>query len=396
MEKSKLEEILIYFNPVQLDSFIDSSYIDNASSIGRTLLINCEGKPITPNDKIEIALVFVEPAFGSGNEDIEGSYQPIREELYNLKKVSSSLKIADFGNLRQGKNSSENLFILQEVCSLLFQMKINVLIIGASQALTIAPFRSVKEFENDINLVHIDSAIDLITGDDSEREDAYLNEIIGKDASHLYNIACIGHQSYFVDQKQLNRLSELYFEHFRLGVVRNNLEEIEPVLRDADLVSFDMGAIKASDAPGVKKNSPNGFFADEACRLARYAGISDRVRSFGIFETDTSLDINRRTSKLVTQMVWYYMEGYINRKHEYPQSTLDDCIKYIVEIDEIEIPIVFYKSNKTKRWWIEINNQPEGSDNKVSVIASCSETDYFKACNNEIPDKWWTNFKKLR
>jgi arginase family enzyme len=396
MVKDKLEEILIYFDPVQLDSFNDRSYKGDPSSIGRSILINCDDKPITPSDKIEIALIIVDQINGNEEGCTVAFYQAIREEIYKLKKVSSALKIADFGNLKTGKNRSETLFILQEVCSLLFQMKINVLIIGASQPLTIAPFRSIKEFENDINLVHIDSKIDLTTPDEPRSEEAYLNEIIENDASHLYNISCIGHQSYFVDQKQLNRLSELYFEHFRLGTVRNNLEEIEPVIRDADLVSFDMGAIKAADAPAVKNNSPNGFFSDEACRLARYAGISDRVRSFGIFELDTTLDISGRTSKLAAQMVWYYMEGFINRKHEYPQTSLDDCIKYIVEIDEIEIPIVFYKSNKTKRWWIEINSLPESADNKVSVVSSCSETDYFKACNNEIPDKWWINFKKLR
>ena len=227
-------------------------------------------------------------------------------------------------------------------------------------------------------------------------DDPYLSQIIENDISHLYNITCLGHQAYFVDQKQINKLNELYFEHYRLGVVRNQLENVEPVLRDADLVSFDIGAIKACDAPARRDNSPNGFFSDEACQLTRYAGISDRVRSFGIYETDYRLDINHQTSKLVAQMVWYYMEGFINRKHEFPQTSLDDCIKYIVEIDEIEIPIVFYKSNKTQRWWIEVNNLPDSAGNKVNVIAACSEIDYFKACNNEIPDRWWINFKKLR
>jgi formiminoglutamase len=117
----------------------------------------------------------------------------------------------------------------------------------------------------------------------------------------------------------------------------------------------------------------------------------------GIFEMDYTFDVNNQTVKLIAQMIWYYLEGFVNRKHEFPQATLEDCIKYIVEIDEIEIPIVFYRSNKTQRWWMEINNLPEsmGGD-KVNVTVSCTETDYFKACNNEIPDRWWINFKKLR
>jgi formiminoglutamase len=395
MLKDKLDEILIYFNPVRLSDFDRLTYQDDLSSMGSTMLINLENKPLTPVDKFEVALLFVDSTF-QNKERGRRSYETIREELYHLKKVSSVLRVADLGNLKTGKNIGENLFILQEVCSLLYQMKVNVLIIGESQSLTIGQFRALKEFENDINLVHIDSKIDLATSSEEINEKSYLNELIEKDSTHLYNITCVGHQSYYVDQKQINRLNELYFEHYRLGLARENLEEIEPVIRDADIVSFDMGSIKAADAPAVRDNSPNGFFADEACRIARYAGISDRNRSFGIYETDIILDINCQTAKLVSQMVWYYLEGFINRKHEYPLSSFDDCIKYIVEIDEIEIPIVFYKSNKTKRWWIEINNLPENTDNRVSVIASCSETDYFKACNNEIPEKWWINFKKLR
>jgi arginase family enzyme len=389
MIKNKLDEIQIYFDPVKLSDFSDLSFKDDLSLMGNGMLINFENHPISSTDKFEAAIIFV-------NQTTTISYQPVREEFYKLKKVSPNLKIADFGNLKTGKNLSESLFVLQEVCTLLFHIKVNVIIIGSSQSLTIAPFRSIMEFENDINLVTIDSKIDLNIEGGPFDGVSYLNEIIENEATHLFNISCLGHQSYFVDQKQLNRLNELYFEHYRLGVIRDEIEASEPVLRDADLVSFDMGAIKAADAPAVKNNSPNGFFSDEACRMARYAGICDRLRSFGIFEVDMSLDINCQTSKLIAQMVWYYFEGFINRKHEYPQASFDDCIKYIVEIDEIEIPIVFYKSNKTNRWWIEINNLPENGGNRVGVIASCSENDYFKACNNEIPDKWWINFKKLR
>jgi len=396
MGKDKLEEVLNFFDPVQLASFTDLPYLNDKGSIGYSIISNSDLKPISSADRFEIALIFIDQFKPDNDGCVSKTPQILREEIYKLKKVSAGLRMADLGNLRTGKNLNETQFVLQEVCSLLFHLKANVVIIGGSQSLTSANFRALKEFENDINLVHIDSKIDLSIAEECYPDDSYLNQIIENDISHLYNISCIGHQSYFVDQKQINRLNELYFEHYRLGVVRDQIENVEPVLRDADLVSFDIGAVKACDAPARRDNSPNGFFSDEACRLARYAGISDRVRSFGIYEVDADLDINHQTSKLVAQMVWYYMEGFVNRKHEFPQASLDDCIKYIVEIDEIEIPIVFYKSNKTQRWWIEVNNLPESAGNEVSVIASCSESDYFKACNNEIPDKWWINFKKLR
>ena len=396
MVKRKLDEALIYFNPLNQSDFQDVSYRNDPASIGANAVINMAVKPITAADKFELAVVFV-PRWGcstSGQETIH--IQSIREEIYQLKKVSSNLRIADFGNLKTGKTQEETLFIVQEVCTLLFHLNINVIIFGESQSLTIAAMRSLKEFENNINIAHIDSRIDLSVDNDISSPEFYLNDIIEKELSHLYNISCIGYQSYFVDQKQLNRLSELYFENYRLGLVRENLETAEPLLRDADLISFDMSAIKTADAPGVQKSSPNGFFSDEACRLTRYAGISDRVKCLGIYGFNLDCDNNSQTSRLMAQMVWYYFEGFINRKHEYPNSSLDDCIKYVVEIDEIEIPIVFYKSNKTQRWWLEICNLPHSDEKKESIVVSCTETDYFRACNNEIPDKWWINFKKIR
>jgi formiminoglutamase len=396
MVKDKLEELLIYFDPVKRSSFADLSFLIDKGSLGSGIIINYDDKPITSTDRFELALVFVTDFLIENDAENIITTQVIREEIYKLKKLAVGLRMVDLGNLRSGRNLTESKFALQEACSILLQLKINIVIIGGSQSLTVANFRAIKEFENDINIVHIDSRIDLSVAEDYPADDAYLSQLIEQEGSHLYNISCVGHQAYFVDQKQINRLNELYFEHYRLGIVKDNLSNIEPVLRDADLISFDIGAVKACDAPARKNNSPNGFFSDEACQLARYAGISDRVRSFGIYETDARIDINNHTSKLVAQMVWYYIDGFLNRKHEFPLSSLDDCIKYIVEIDEIEIPIVFYKSNKTQRWWIEVKSLLEDVDNKVNVIAACSETDYFKACNNEIPERWWINFKKLR
>ncbi|HPB05475.1 MAG TPA: hypothetical protein PKX60_04490, partial [Prolixibacteraceae bacterium] len=228
MVKRKLDEALIYFNPLNQSDFQDVSYRNDPASIGANAVINMAVKPITAADKFELAVVFV-PRWGcstSGQETIH--IQSIREEIYQLKKVSSNLRIADFGNLKTGKTQEETLFIVQEVCTLLFHLNINVIIFGESQSLTIAAMRSLKEFENNINIAHIDSRIDLSVDNDISSPEFYLNDIIEKELSHLYNISCIGYQSYFVDQKQLNPLSELYFENYRLGLVRENLETAEP------------------------------------------------------------------------------------------------------------------------------------------------------------------------
>lgn len=396
MVKEKLAEIFNFFDPIELKNFENSSFLHDEASIGNGILMNSAINPLQPTARFEIAIIGVNHYINSDRMLSVNTPQIIREELYRLKKVSSGLRIADLGNLKTGININETLFALQEACALLFHIKVNVVIIGGSQLLTVGNFRAFKEFENNINLVHIDSKIDLASSPGSMNECNYLNMIIEQEASHLYNLACVGYQSYFVDPKQIKRLNEHYFEHYRLGVVRNQFEHIEPILRDADLVSLDISALRMSDAPAQTDGSPNGFYADEVCRLSRYAGLSDRVQSFGVFEVDAKLDNARQTSKLVAQIIWYYFEGYVNRKHDFPKALLTDYTKYEVQIDEIDFPIVFYKSNKSNRWWIEVQGSSNIEGKKETMVVACAESDYQSACMNEIPDRWWVNFKKLK
>ena len=395
MFRDKLEDLLHFFDPVQLKDFSDTSYLSDEGAMGNWLSVYHYGQ--TPSDfgKFEVALVFVGThGYSSGSFSFQ-TQQQIREQFYALRRFHSGLRVADLGNLKMGNTLQDAMFALQEVCSMLFSLKVNVLVIGGIQPLTLSVFSAFKAFENNINLVHIDSKIDLSVEKENIETKHYLSNLIFNEAAHVYNIACLGYQGYFVDQKQTNKLNELYFEHARLGDIRANFENVEPVIRDGDLVSFDIAAVRMNEAPGQADGSPNGFYADEACRLARYAGISDRVQQFGLYEIDARFDQNKQTVKLAAQILWHYLEGYINRKHDFPQASLSDCTKYNVQIDEIDFPIVFYNSKKSGRWWLEVKTVQNQEEQGDSVVVSCTYDDYLLACKNEIPDRWWINFKKL-
>lgn len=396
MVKEKLSEIFNFFDPVKLSDFGNSTFLNDEASLGNGLIINSVVNPIQIDARFEIAIVGINQYLDINQDRNVNTPQLIREELYRLKKFSSGLRIADMGNLRTGKNINETIFALQEVCALFFHLKINVIILGGSQLLTVGNFRALKEFENNISLVNIDSKIDLAVNNESVKECYYLNSIIEQEKAFVYNVSCLAYQSYFVDQKQLKILNESYFEHYRLGVIRDKFERVEPVLRDADLVSFDISAVRMSEAPGQIDGSPNGLYADEACRIARYAGISDKVKTFGLYGVYGQTDRGHQTTKLSAQIIWYYIDGYLNRKHDYPKASYKDYIKFEVQIDEIDFPIVFYKSEKSNRWWIEVQSVEDEEHSKNSVIVSCTEEDYMNSCKNEIPERWWINFKKLK
>jgi formiminoglutamase len=396
MVKDKLNEILNFFEPVLISSLDDSLHFDNPFSMGTSIAINKETAPLKPNDKFELALIgvcdFVSPSSCPSFE----SANLVRSQIYQLSPVAPKLRIADLGNLKQGKDQYDSLFALQEVCALLFEKKVHVIIIGGSQLYTIGQLRSFRDFENDLNLAIVDSKFDMGPKEPICDKNNFIGELIEKEAANIYNISLIGYQSYFVDHKKTDIFDKNHFDYHRLGEIRSKIEEMEPVLRDADLVSFDISSIRSCDAPGQENPSPNGLYAEEACALARYAGISDRNRSFAVYGFEPQHDNRNQTAKCIAQIIWYHIEGFHQRKHDYPIAKIENYTKYSVAIDEIDFPIVFYKSENSQRWWLEVANLEKSEEKNTKILVASTENDYKKACRNEIPERWWTNFKKLR
>lgn len=211
---------------------------------------------------------------------------------------------------------------------------------------------------------------------------------------HLGNFTNFGHQSYFLDQIDLKLINKLSFKTIRLGEIKPTIHLTEPVLRDADIVSIDMSSVKQSDAPGHAYPSPNGFTGDEICQIAKYAGLSDRVGTFGIYEINPSFDINSQTTHLAAQMIWIFIESVTQRFNENPKINSKNIKKFIIHVNEVNREVVFYKSVKSGRWWIEV--YVFSGDKEYSKIIACAEEDYNMACKNELPDRWLKAFQLSR
>jgi len=175
----------------------------------------------------------------------------------------------------------------------------------------------------------------------------------------------------------------------RLGVLRTNFLVAEPLMRNTDVLSFDMGALKFTEAPGTPQQNPNGLRGEEACQLARYAGTSDRIKVFGLFETTPENDRQGTTVKLAAEIIWYFLEGCVIRKRE-AGFNKENKIVYKVEIDEMDQPLVFFHEQETNRWWFEINSVAG-----ETAHFACSEEDYKVASSNEIPGKWLDYIQKM-
>jgi hypothetical protein len=199
-----------------------------------------------------------------------------------------------------------------------------------------------------------------------------------------------------VDQEAIDLMDSLYFEAYRLGDVRKDLKMAEPVLRNADLLTFDISAVRFSDAPGNENASPNGFYGEEACQICWYAGLSERLSSIGFYEVNPDFDVNHQTAHLTAQMIWYFIEGFYHRRNEFPHETNDQFIRYRVQMEDFSDDLLFFKSKRSDRWWLQVV-RPENIQMKYErhYIVPCTYDDYKKALSNELPDRWWQSYKKL-
>jgi formiminoglutamase len=333
---------------------------------------------------INIALIGVPEDRNSGKKLVT-SANAIREKLYSLQQPAGKYTIFDLGNFKPGTTIKDTYIGLKDLIEYLLSLNICPLIFGGSQDLTYSAALAMESIGTRFNLVSIDSKIDYAE-DDSFHSDSYLNFIIGKNP-YLNHFTNIGHQIYFTPAEYISKFNEIGYDLIRLGTLRADNRETEPYLRDAHIISFDVSAIRQSEAPSTTFLSPNGLTADEACQLAYFSGFSNNIKTFGLYNV-TSHEDHYQTAHLSAQILWYFILGFSARIPENPALIPSNFKKYIISLNEKD-EITFFKSIHTDRWWFEIPLKEHDP-----LVISCSYNDYLKACNHELPDRLWKMFKK--
>jgi arginase family enzyme len=355
----------------------------SSQQLGSKLVIHTK-EDFPDLNKVKIALLGVLDNRGDSTQTSQVDLTAIRKEMYQLFPGNWEVTIADLGDIVAGNTLQDTYFALKKLVSSLIKQKIIPIVIGGTQDLTYPLYRSYDDLEQMVNLVSIDKKFDFGKETDAISNHSYLTKIVLDEPHNLFNFSNIGFQTYFNSQEEIDLIDKLFFEGYRLGDISNNLALAEPVFRDADLVSIDLTAVKSSDSGNVGSFIPNGFNGKEICALSRYAGISDKVTLLGIFNHNNSI----QESVLIAQIIWYFIEGFHYRSNEYPFGSKDNYTKYIVPMDVDEL--IFYKSDKTDRWWIEFPFI-SGVNNKLNknALLPCSHEEYLDACNNVIPERWW-------
>lgn len=331
----------------------------------------------------------------SGGASYECELTAFRRFFYDLKKHSSEVHIADLGNIIPGASLEDSYSLVTEIGKELIKQSVIPVFIGGSQDLTVPIYRSFASMNQLINMVNIDSRIDLGAPGSSMDSSTWLGHLVMEKPNYLFNYSNIGYQSYFVGSEAVDLMRKLYFDTFRLGQVRTDISEIEPVIRAADLVTADLSSIRQADGPASTKPGPNGFSGEEMCQAMMYAGLSDRVSALGIFEYDERTDLYGQSAHLMAQMVWYFAEGVSLRKDDLPGEDEESFTRYRVTIPEQDEELVFIKNRGSGRWWIELPVDGKNARFSRHHYLPCSIRDYEQACRNEVPERWWQAIHKI-
>lgn len=357
----------------KIELSFDRGYRDG--QIGKNILIYDEdGFPDL--DEADIVIVGCGEQRGNGMHlSYSAAPDSIRKQFYSLFFWHTDLRLADIGNLRKGSDLADTYAAIRTVINELINEKKTVILLGGSHDLTLGQYYAFEANRSTIEVTGIDALIDLDLDSDF-RCDNFLMEMLTGEPNYVRHYNHIGFQSYYVHPRMLETMDKLRFDCYRVGHVKENIDEMEPVLRNSQLLSFDISALAYAYAP-ANNTSPNGFNGEEACVLMRYAGMSPNLNSIGIYGYDPEKDFNDLTAKQISHMLWYFLDGRSRGKKEAILDEKESFNEFHMVFAEVDT--TFLQSKKTGRWWMQLPDKR---------YIACSYKDYLLASSNEIPERW--------
>lgn len=368
-----LQSLLDFLEPLNMASISDDEGFKE-TQLGKHILVYEEELPDI--SLADLVIVGCKEMRGMGVQYTgTNAADKIRTAFYSLFYWHTEVTIADLGNIKTGATLNDSYAAVKMVVNELLRMGKKVLILGGSHDITTAQYQAYGAFDKIIDAVVVDAKIDLDL-EAVDPADQFLTEMFTGIPNHLKHYTHIGFQSYFMHPQMLETIHKLGFDCYRVGKVKEAIEEMEPAIRNSELFSFDIAAIQHAHAPS-NRITPNGFNGEEACTLMQYAGMSKACSSIGLYGYLPQHDEHDLTAKQQAHMLWYLMDGIQKGKNEAELSNVNEFNEFNMFFAEVET--VFLQSKRTGRWWMQLHD---------GKYVACSYRDYMISCNNDIPERW--------
>jgi len=365
-----------YLCPLSEDLIEFKSNLSRGTLGSNITLYNSEK---TDYSSIDIAIVGLNEYRNSDEISDESlNLENFRREFYSLFYGNWSANILDLGDVISGKSFSDTYYAVNSIHQDLINQNIVVIFIGGGQDFTFPIFQSLSKKHNKVNISSVDNKFDFGKIKKQFSSSSYMSKIIMDKKNSLNHFCNLGYQTFLNSQEEIDLLNKFNFESHRLGKITENIKIVEPVLRETNLLTVDFKSIKSSELNFVH-NYSNGFESSQFCSVLRYAGMSNSINSVGLFELlDSSI-----SSALLSQSIWYFIEGYCLRIKEDPNSSNFKGYTYNVFCEGTNLK--FYNSELSQKWWVEFINEIETKN--ISSLLPCNKRDYLMACDGTFSDR---------
>ncbi|MDF2553707.1 MAG: arginase [Chryseobacterium sp.] len=324
------------------------------------------GNQITKEIKEDsIVLLFVSDYRGANGDAEVQDFTAIRREFYKLSKLDFEIPVVDLGDLVSGKSVEDSHYILQEVLSACHYKRAIPVIIGGSNDFAFSLFSGLNFHQKNINYTQISNVISLKQGEGID-EHTFLSKILGSKNFSIKNYHHLGYQKHLNESDSVKLIKEVEFDIVRLAEMMNSTERTEPFFRKADLVTVNCDAIESFSDAFSMNPQVNGLNRREICAYMKEIGLSENLKSVGIFNYNIYSE-NQLNHQLLAQMIWYLIEG-INIQHSHPKERQYEMFYVLIE----DRQYAFKRDTFSNLWYF-------GDDENIENCIPCSRKDFDEA-----------------
>ena len=324
------------------------------------------GNQITKEIKEDsIVLLFVSDYRGANGDAEVQDFTAIRKEFYKLSQLDFEIPVVDLGDLVSGKSVQDSHYILQEVLSACHYKRAIPVIIGGSNDFAFSLFSGLNFHQKDINYTQISNIISLKQGENID-EHTFLSKILSSKNFSIKNYHHLGYQKHLNVADSVKLIREVEFDIIRLAEMMNSTEKTEPYFRKADLVTVNCDAIESFGDAFSMNPQVNGLNRREICAYMKEIGLSENLKSVGIFNYNIYSE-NQLNHQLLAQMIWYLIEG-INIQHSHPKERQYEMFYVLIE----DRQYAFKRDTFSNLWYF-------GDDENIENCIPCSRKDFDEA-----------------
>ncbi|WP_143883295.1 formimidoylglutamase [Chryseobacterium binzhouense] len=324
------------------------------------------GHKITKEIKEDsIVLLFVSDYRGANGDAEVQDFTAVRKEFYKLSQLDFEIPVVDLGDLVSGKSVEDSHYILQEVLSACHYKRAIPVIIGGSNDLAFSLFSALHFHQKNISYTQISNIISLKQGENIN-ENTFLSRILGSKNFQIKNYHHLGYQKHLNETDSVKLIKEVEFDIVRLAEMMNSTEKTEPFFRKADLVTVNCDAIESFSDAFSMNPQVNGLNRREICAYMKEIGLSENLKSVGIFNYNIYSE-NQLNHQLLAQMIWYLIEG-INIQHSHPKERKYEMFYVLIE----DRQYAFKRDTFSNLWYF-------GDDDNIENCIPCSRKDFDEA-----------------